>query len=78
MKNPYEIVSTIQRMKHKHIENGGEPTKITMSNETYYTMLQSVQHLIINYKDRPKMQTICGLEIEVRDDVERDTLFIVS
>ena len=78
MKNPSEIVSTIKRMKNKHIENGGEPTKITMSKETYYTMLQSVQHLIINYKDRQKMQTICGLEIEVRDDVASDTLFIVS
>ena len=77
MTDPSEIVNTIHRMKWQHIEHGGEPTKITMSIKTYYTMLKAVQNMVIVHKE-PKKQTICGLEIEVRDDVADDTLFIVS
>ena len=74
MTDPSDIVNTIHRMRWQHIEHGGEPTKITMSIETYYTMLNSVKE-IMNITGKP---TICGLEMEVRDDVADDTLFIVS
>ena len=75
MTNPSEIANTIHRMKWQHIENGGEPTKVTMSVQTYYTMLNSVRDIMVNAE---KSKTICGLEIEVREDVEDDVLFIVS
>ena len=71
-----EIVNTISRMKWQHIQHGGEPTKITMSIQTYYTMKNAVKDIIVPCKS--KEEKICGLEIEMREDLADDTLFIVS
>lgn len=76
MTDPSEIVNTISRMKWQHIQYGGEPIKITMSIQTYYTMKNAVKDLFIPSKERP--ETICGLEVEMREDLADDTLFIVS
>ena len=76
MTNYSDIVNTLSRMKWQHIKYGGEPTKITMSIQTYYTMKNAVKDIMFPCKSEE--ETICGLKIEMREDLSDDTLFIVS
>ena len=78
MTNPEEIVETIQKMKYKHEANGGKPEKITMHSETYYSMLASCKEVMAVEIEKVPHATICGLLMEVRNDMDKDVLFIVS
>ena len=72
------VLNAIKRMRCDHLRHGGEPTKITMSRKTFYEMVSGVRELMcIDEGDHPEY-TVCGMEIEIRDDVDPETLFIVS
>ena len=72
------VLKTIKRMRRDHLRNGGYPKKITMSRKTFQDMVSEVHELMcIDKGDHPEY-TICGMEIEIRDDVDPETLFIVS
>ena len=73
-----DVLAWIKRMRLDHLRHGGEPTKITMSRKNYVEMVSGIRELIyIDEGDYPKY-TVCGMEIEIRDDVDPETLFIVS
>ena len=72
------VLNAIKRMRWDHLRHGGEPTKITMSRKTFVEMVSGVRELMcIDEGDHPEY-TVCGMEIEIRDDVDPETLFIVS
>lgn len=72
------VLNTIKRMRWDHLRHGGDPKKITMSRETFHDMVSGVRELMcIDAGDHPEY-TVCGMEIEIRDDVDPETLFIVS
>lgn len=75
---PSEAFDYIQRMRWDHIRNGGDPKKITMSRKTFATIVASIRDLmVIDAGDHPEY-TICGMEIEQRDDIDPNVMFIVS
>lgn len=72
------VLNAIKRMRWDHLRHGGEPTKITMSRKNFVEMVSGVRELMcIDKGDYPEY-TVCGMEIEIRDDVDPETLFIVS
>ena len=72
------VLNTIKRMRWDHLRHGGNPKKITMSRKTFDGMVSGVRELMcIDEGDHPEY-TVCGMEIEIRDDVDPETLFIVS
>ena len=72
------ILNTIKRMRWDNLRYGGDPKKITMSRKTFNDMVSEVRELMcIDAGDHPEY-TVCGMEIEIRDDVDPETLFIVS
>lgn len=73
-----DVLNSIKRMRWDHLRHGGEPTKITMSRKNFVEMVSGVRELMcIDAGDHPEY-TVCGMEIEIRDDVDPETLFIVS
>ena len=73
-----DVLAWIKRMRWDHLRYGGEPTKITMSRKNFVEMVSGVSELMcIDAGDHPEY-TVCGMEIEIRDDVDPETLFIVS
>lgn len=75
MLEPPEIVNTIHRMRWQHKQFGGDPKTVTMGLQTYYTLLMD-NHLY--YTKGCNCNMICGMEIEVRNDLADDVIFIVS
>lgn len=72
------VFSIITRMRLSHLRLGGDPKKITMSRKTFNDMVSGVRELMcIDAGDHPEY-TVYGMEIEIRDDVDPETLFIVS
>lgn len=72
------VLNVIKRMRWDHLRHGGDPQKITMSRKTFRDMVSGVRELMcIDEGDHPEY-TVCGMEIEIRDDVDPETLFIVS
>ena len=73
-----DVLGSIERMRRDHIQHGGEPKKITMSRKNFVEMVSGIRELIcIDAGDHPEY-SICGMAIEIRDDVDPETLFIVS
>ena len=73
-----DVLNSIKRMRWDHLRHGGDPQKITMSRETFNDMVSEVRELMcIDEGDHPENR-VCGMEIEIRDDVDPETLFIVS
>lgn len=73
-----DVLNSIKRMRWDHLRHGGEPTKITMSRKNFVEMVSGVRELMcIDAGDHPEY-TVCGMQIEIRDDVDPETLFIVS
>ena len=72
------VLNVIKRMRWDHLRHGGDPKKITMSRKTFRDMVSGVRELMcIDEGDHPEY-TVCGMKIEIRDDVDPETLFIVS
>ena len=72
------VLSIIKHMRLDHLRHGGDPKKITMSRKTFHDIVSGVRELMcIDAGDHPEY-TVCGMEIEIRDDVDPETLFIVS
>ncbi len=72
------VLNAIKRMRFDHLRHGGNPKKITMSRKIFHDMVSGVRELMcIDAGDHPEY-TVCGMEIEIRDDVDPETLFIVS
>lgn len=73
-----DVLNSIKRMRWDHLRHGGDPKKITMSRKNFVEMVSRVSELMcIDAGDHPEY-TVCGMEIEIRDDVDPETLFIVS
>lgn len=71
------VLNAIKRMRLDHMRHGGNPTKITMSRKNFHDMVSGIRELYIDAGDHADY-TVCGMEIEIRDDVDPETLFIVS
>ena len=71
------VIDDIKRMRHQHMRYGGEPTKITMSRKTYVEMVSGIRQLM-TVPDNEEDWKVCGMEIEIRDDIDPNTMFIVS
>ena len=71
------VIDDIKRMREQHMRYGGEPTKITMSRKTYREMVDGIR-LLMTVPDNVEDWKVCGMEIEIRDDVDPNTMFIVS
>ena len=71
-------IDDIKRMRETHMRYGGEPTKITMSRKTYDEMVSGIRQLMIVPDNAEDVWKVCGMEIEIRDDLDPDTMFIVS
>ena len=72
------VLNTIKQMRLSHLRLGGDPMKITMSRKTFYDMVSGVRELMCIDAGDHQEYTVYGMEIEIRDDVDPETLFIVS
>lgn len=72
------VLNAIKRMRWDHMRHGGNPTKITMSRKNFHDMVSGIRELVCIDAGDHADYTICGMEIEIRDDVDPETLFIVS
>ena len=72
------VVDDIQRLRNQHLRYGGEPTKITMSRKTYEEMVSGIRQLMTVPDNAEEDWKVCGMEIEIRDDIDPNTMFIVS
>ena len=72
------ILNAIKRMRLDHMRHGGNPTKITMSRKNFHDMVSGIRELFCIDEGDHDDCTIYGMEIEIRDDVDPETLFIVS
>ena len=73
-----DVLKWIKQMRVDHLRHGGEPKKITMSRKNFVEMVSGFRELVcIDAGDHPEY-TVCGMEIEIRDDVDPNTLFIIS
>lgn len=73
-----DVLNSIKRMRLSHLRLGGNPKKITMSRKTFNDMVSEVSELMCFDAGDHTESTVCGMEIEIRDDVDQETLFIVS
>lgn len=72
------VIDDIQRLRNQHMRYGGEPTKITMSRKTYEEMISGIRQLTTFPDNAEEEWKVCGMEIEIRDDVDPEVMFIVS
>lgn len=73
-----DVLNAIYRMRLDHMRHGGNPTTITMSRKTFHDMVSGIRELVCIDAGDHADYTILGMGIEIRDDVEPETLFIVS
>ena len=71
------VIDDIKRMQNQHMRYGGEPAKITMSRKTYVEMANGIRQLM-TVPDNEEDWTVCGMVIEIRDDIDPNTMYIVS
>ena len=71
------VIDDIKRLQLQHMRYGGEPSKITMSRKTYNEMVSGICQLM-TCPDSGEDWTVFGMEIEIRDDLDPETMFIVS
>lgn len=73
------VIDDIKRMRWSHLRAGATgPGKITMSRKTFNEMVNGVRELMcVDAGDHPDW-TVCGMQIEVRDDVDPEIMFIIS
>jgi len=71
------VIDDIKRMRTQYMRYGGEPTKITMSRKTYDEMVSGIRQLM-TVPDNEEDWKVCGMEIEIRDDIDPEVMFIVS
>ena len=72
------VIDDIKRLRTQHMRYGGEPTKITMSRKTYEEMIRGIRQLMTVPDNAEEEWKVCGMEIEIRDDVDPEVMFIVS
>ena len=73
-----EVVISIKRMIWDHMKHGGTPQKITMSRKNFRELVIGLRDLIaIDTGDDIGNESF-GMKIEIRDDVDPNTLFIIS
>jgi len=73
-----ETVKWIKRMMWDHIRNGGNPKKITMSRKNFVELVSELSDLVCIDLGDDVGHMIFGMEVEIRDDVDPNTLFIIS
>lgn len=73
-----EVVTSIKQMMWDHIRHGGEPKKITMSRRNFVEMASNLRDLVCIDLGDDVVHKIFGMEIVIRDDVDPNTLFIIS
>ena len=73
-----EIVTWIKRMRLDHMRHGGEPKKITMSRKNFVELVSGLRDLVCVDMGDDVGHVIFGMEVEIRDDVDPNTLFIIS
>ena len=72
------VIDDIKRMRWEHLRHGEEPKKITMNQRTFDEIVSSSNELIcIDAGDHPEYK-ICGMDVEIRNDVDPTTMFIIS
>ena len=73
------VIDDIKRMRWSHLRAGATgPGKITMSRKTFIEMTSNVRELMcVDAGDHPEW-TVCGMQIEVRDDADPEVMFIIS
>ena len=73
------VIDDIKRMRWSHLRAGATgPGKITMSRKMFNEMVNGVRELMhVDAGDHPDW-TVCGMQIEVRDDVDPEIMFIIS
>ena len=73
-----DVLGSIVRMRRDHLQHGGEPKKITMSRKNFVEMASEISELTYIDAGDDQECSICGMTIEIRYDVDPETLFIVS
>ena len=73
-----EVLEWIKRMRWQQLRHGVKPTKITMSRKNFNEMASGLRELVCIDAGDHTEYTVCGMEIEIRDDVDQNTLFIIT
>lgn len=73
-----DAVLEIKKMQWEHIRHGGQPSKITMSTRTFVDIVDELNDLIAVNKGDHVEYRIFGMDIEMRDDIDPSTMFIIS
>ena len=72
------MIETIKRMINYQRMLGNHPTKVYMSRQGYKELTISLSDIMLKPPDECNPTWVCGLEIEVRDELENGVLYIIS
>ena len=76
-----KIIDYVKRTIDELKLHGGEPSKLQMSKETFYMMLEEMEDIseITAIESLGRLTYfVCGLAFEERNDISKETVFIVS
>lgn len=72
------MIETIKRMINYQRMLGNHPTKVYMSRHGYRELMISLSDRMLKPPDECHVERVCGMEIEVRDELLDGVLYIIS
>ena len=76
-----KIIDYVKRSIDEMKMHGGEPSKLQMDMATFHMMLEEMDNLndVVAVENLGHVvYFVCGLKFEKRNDIAKDTVFIVS
>lgn len=82
-----KIIDFVKRSMHEIRQKGIEPSKLQMSISTFQMMMEEIYNadetpktndVVCYEKDGKIHYRVCGLDFEERNDISKETIFIVS
>lgn len=82
-----KIIDYVKRSMHEMRQKGTEPSKLQMSVSLFQMMMEEIfntdetpnlNDVVCYEKDGKIHYRVCGLDFEERNDIAKETIFIVS
>jgi len=82
-----KIIDFVKRSMYEIRQKGTEPSKLQMSASTFQMMMEEIfntdgtpklNDVVCYEKDGKIHYRVCGLDFEERNDIAKETIFIVS
>ena len=73
------MLELMKRAWRRAVMAGNHPTKIVMTQEIYETLeAEAAQYLYSRKEEKSDYSMVLGMQIEVRNDMDKSVLFYIS